>query len=1302
MKPKHKKAKKYFELGLFDGSTSFKELEIAINKLESNQEKGDAFEVFTEAFIATSPILQVEEVWPFESIPTAIKKRLFINTTRDMGVDGVYKQKSGKYVTYQSKFRHHRERLTWGELSTFIGLSDSVDARLIFTNSLLLPSEILGQKTNVFCQRGSDLDALNARDFLNINAWLSNSKTNTTKKKPLDHQKEAIAAITNELARSSRTTAVMACGTGKSIVSLWVAEKLEASSILILLPSLALVRQLLKEWCYESSWEEFPYICVCSDKTVANDIDGTNENTIDFCFPVTTNTKELTEYFNKPNSRKIVFSTYQSAKVVASAMGKDFKFDLGIFDEAHKTAGKEGKQFSYAIDNNNIDINKRLFLTATPKHYSLRRKSVYDETPVYSMENEKIYGKISYKLTFSEAASRKIICNYKVVISVTTNEDVNREAISRGGVEIGDDFVKAKQIANQLSIKECIEKYGVKKIFTFHKSIASAKSFTKDDLEGISQQVPYLKTYHVNGKIKAGERENIIAEFKESDFALMSNSRCLTEGVDVPDVDLVAFMSPKRSQVDVIQATGRAMRKSPGKNIGYVLVPIYLQTEKGETLADAVEASDFNEVFDVLNALQEQDEKLYGSLCKLKENSRKTKGYIDDYFNDVVGITGPEIDLIEMKNAITTRVVNKLAPVWHERFSELKEYFEVFGHTDVPKDNNNKQLANWVKYQRQQYKIGILPNDRIEKLEQLNFKWNVFLANWNDRYNHLEQYFKKYGTSNIPNEYDASLYHWTRTQAKDNNNGKLSEERVNLLDKLGFNWEIRGPNEAWDNKFVELKAYYHKHGTTIMPARAPNLGMWCVFQRQKYFSNNLDSKQISKLNSIEFVWAPRGDDWDQRYEELCEFHKNNGHCRISYNDNNHVTLFKWIATQRKQYPFYKASANPAYQGRIKKLNLIGFDWTVNSTEIKDDKFLAMLTKLEQFEYEFGHTRVPAKWKENKELGNWVEYQRRMFREEKLPAHKKALLEDCRFDFLSYDCADGNTGINTGSLYTFDQRLDQLSEYMDKRGILVVPHRHTKNGVGFWLSRQKKKYRDGKLEVNQKEKLEQAGVEFISTNRKNYTALQIDLWNTRFKELKLFKGKYSNCNVPAGWHENKPLAIWVKAQRFNFRNDKLTPERIDLLNSIGFQFDVISKWEDRLTQLVNYKKTHGTISIRKDDIKNQKLRNWVKNQTSKAKKNNLDPHKIKLLENCGINLSLKMTPTIWKNRYGELLCFYNKNGHCDVPQLYGGVSGLGKWVNRQRQAYLNGKLPNERVKLLDDISFIWKKKKGESPLPLKNS
>ena len=172
--------------------------------------------------------------------------------------------------------------------------------------------------------------------------------------------------------------------------------------------------------------------------------------------------------------------------------------------------------------------------------------------------------------------------------------------------------MKARQVANQLSIKDAIEKYRMRKVITFHKSVAAAASFTAHGPEGIEAHVPALQAFHVNGMMASGKRDPIMRAFTKGENTLISNARCLTEGVDVPAVDMVAFLTPKRSLVDIVQATGRAMRKSPAtqKTTGYVLVPLFLEQVEGETIEEAVARAQFDEVWAVLQALQEHDEVL--------------------------------------------------------------------------------------------------------------------------------------------------------------------------------------------------------------------------------------------------------------------------------------------------------------------------------------------------------------------------------------------------------------------------------------------------------------------------------------------------------------------------------------------------------------------------------------------------------------------------------------------------------------------------------------------------------------------
>ena len=439
----------------------------------------------------------------------------------------------------------------------------------------------------------------------------------------------------------------MACGTGKTLVALWVAENVARASspassggvpaarILVLLPSLALLRQTLHEWLRETSLPSLAYLCVCSDPTVKEGIDALTTQQSDLDFQVSTDAASVRSFLDAPFAGvKMIFSTYQSASVVGAAMQPGEAFDFAVFDEAHKTAGREGRNFAFALDDKNLSIRKRLFLTATPRHYNPHDRDREGEARLlFSMDNPAVYGPQAYRLTFAEAARRGIICGYKVIISVITSEMVTNELLSHGEVLVNGDAVRARQVANQIALRDAIEKYGVKKVFTFHRDVKSAQSFVSDGPEGVgthladvaadvrrlnsnspprhrnagmkaqslvtSAATNKFQTFHVNGSMPTARRERELRDFRAAARAVVSNARCLTEGVDVPAVDMVAFLSPRRSRVDIVQATGRAMRRSPGKTTGYVLVPLYVELTAGETVEAAVNRAQFDEVWDV-------------------------------------------------------------------------------------------------------------------------------------------------------------------------------------------------------------------------------------------------------------------------------------------------------------------------------------------------------------------------------------------------------------------------------------------------------------------------------------------------------------------------------------------------------------------------------------------------------------------------------------------------------------------------------------------------------------------------------
>ncbi len=978
MTAKHKEASFFIDKALFSGLVSFKQLEKRITNLPE-QERGNAFEVFAEAYLNTQKQSQAKEIWPFDAIPLSIRSQCGLSD-RDMGVDGLLSTHTDEYHAYQVKYRSGRMPLSWQEISTFMGLSDRVDKRALFTNSESLP-DLLRERSGFYVITGNDLDRLEKSDFQAIEQWLSFGQVTRIKKKPLAHQKEALRNIQAALEKENRTTAVMACGSGKTLISLWLAEQRNAQSILVLLPSLALVRQTLHCWANETSWDTFPFLCICSDPTVLKaGGDEIQLHQSDCDFPVTTSTADVEKFLDAKNTqRKIIFSTYQSCNIIP----KDFSFDLGIFDEAHKTAGREGTNFAYALKDENVSIAKRLFLTATPRHYDVRKKDKEgDLRLVFSMDDASVYGQVCHALSFAQAAKEKIICQYKVLISLVTSDMVDRELLKRGEVIVKGDPVKAIRVANLLALTNAVERYGVKRIFTFHNSVKAAQSFTADSGEGIATFLNDFATFHVNGEMPTNKRELIMKEFKDVPRAVMSNARCLTEGVDVPAVDMVAFISPKKSQVDIVQATGRAMRNAPGKECGYVLIPIFLEVADGESLEQALEKTKFDDVWGVLQALQELDGSLVEIIAQMREDIGRTGGFDDSRLREKIEYVGAEIQLLVLRNAITTKIVENLGSTWDERFGELVKFKEVHGHCDVPdKDKQNKSLAIWVGSQRIKNRNKKLTIVQFNKLDLLGFDWDPDNTHWESRYKELIVFHKTFGHCNVPRSYGLSLSDqnplasWVCTQRIFRKRGWVTEERIAKLNQINFDWDPK--KTMWDIRFKELCEFHKTYKHCKVPQnykQNKKLAVWVGEQRTRFKKHRLSQEELDKLNGLGFVWLTKKvtrKPWDTMFNELCKFKESYGHCNVPDKWEQNKSLAIWVGGQRSKKEKLTSE-------RFNKLNQLGFDWDILKT--KEEKRFAELVRFIQ---EKGHCKVTLNHTQNRFLVNWMNNKRAAYRKGEL-------------------------------------------------------------------------------------------------------------------------------------------------------------------------------------------------------------------------------------------------------------------------------------------------------------------------------
>ncbi len=352
MGSKHKSAPWFLKQGFFEGIKSFKEFEARTGKLADTVEMGDALEILVEAYLHLDEVMKAKDVWVVGSIPLHIRKAL--NLPNDSkGIDGVYEDASGSYIPYQVKYRTDMNKLPYGEISAFLGVTEkSLKDRVIFTNAWKLSADV-ANRTGVRSVRADKFHALTEADFQRVHAWLTNKKVEPFKRwEPLRHQREAIEKITAGLKEADRTTAVMACGTGKTLVALWAAEAQQPKTVLVLVPSLALLSQTLPDWCKQTSWgERFRYLCVCSDASVDRSAkeDDYALRQQDLEFSVTTDAKLVKGFLaDNKSGVNVIFSTYQSAEVVAEGL-KGQVVDLGIFDEAHKTTGPKEGLFAFGL-----------------------------------------------------------------------------------------------------------------------------------------------------------------------------------------------------------------------------------------------------------------------------------------------------------------------------------------------------------------------------------------------------------------------------------------------------------------------------------------------------------------------------------------------------------------------------------------------------------------------------------------------------------------------------------------------------------------------------------------------------------------------------------------------------------------------------------------------------------------------------------------------------------------------------------------------------------------------------------------
>jgi len=611
--------------------TRWLELEEAIASIGDTTEKGSAFEQFVcYYFEYHKDFYQIAEVFcdkvQGKAIPKEIRTKCRLEK-KDNGVDGANLLISGDVTAWQAKFRSGRAPPTGTELATFWTEAEYAENRCIIANCTTLPQIAIKKKNHqqILVDRLRDLE-LGFFDALYQFAQ-GNKPPPIVKFDRRPHQAEMIDDVVKGLKENNRGKLIAACGTGKTLAALWISEDMKAEKVLFLAPSLALLRQTLEEWS-EQQRVPFSYICVCSDKTIDSSVeDATVLPLEEMDIPVSTNPTDVGLFLaNDGGSKKVVFSTYQSLDVIRDALKsiEGFIFDLIVFDEAHRTAGvKSSDMFALAIDDVNIPSRKRLFMTATERLVNPRIRKLVDEAGlvVLSMDDPAKYGPILHRLNFGTAIKKGIISDYQIVLAGVSEREIYDLVKSNRILEIKEiqpangAEISAQDLFKQILLIKAIGEFDIKKTVTFHYRLDFAREFIRGFAVVAKASNSFgpnerMAMEFVEGRQTSAERAEIIERFEEADLGILSNVRCLAEGVDIPLIDAIFFSDTKDSQLEIVQAVGRALRQPYGQKgkIARIIVPILIP-ESNKDLK-VLNDDDFFLLHNVVQAMRDQDEEL--------------------------------------------------------------------------------------------------------------------------------------------------------------------------------------------------------------------------------------------------------------------------------------------------------------------------------------------------------------------------------------------------------------------------------------------------------------------------------------------------------------------------------------------------------------------------------------------------------------------------------------------------------------------------------------------------------------------
>ncbi len=1260
--------------------TSLERLERQLQAITPDRAQGDAWEKALKGWINAGGHPELTKAWMWGEWPGKLKAGL----KGDKGVDLVAETRDKQLVAIQVKFRRDpNDPVTAPEVQKLVG-----SYRKHFT--LFALASNAWSATRGVSEAVGDEDAMLIlrEQLLESNYdWAAKKSMKRTKFTPFPFQKVAAENVRKALEKGGRAQIVMACGTGKTVTMLLAAEALDAQRVLVLAPTLLLVKQLRDEWISKRRPDrQWASLAVCSD--IGDGMDSSEIAPAEFGAPPTTNPDDIAAFLKKPG-RRVVFGTYASSDRIAKAQKKAGvpSFDLAVADEAHRIAGvvsakdKSERSQRVMLEEKEIKAVRRLFATATPRITGSKKTRDGDEILIESMDDESRFGKVAHSVTFREAVTLKRLVPYKLVVTIVTDDDVAEAVHNRKFIDVNGKAYGTDEVATAIAIRRAYKDLGISKIISYHSRVAGARAFA-DLITQVPGRGTSPVTEHVAGSMPVNDRKQVLNRLAAAtEPYLVTNARCLTEGIDVPALDAVAFADPRRSQVDIVQAVGRAMRRPVGKSAkttGYIILPVYLLKQDLKDPETAVEGSAFEPVLQVLRALKDHDPFMARFMAKVlvqkgKRPHEKSKG-IKEILEVSVGDALDALLSKKLEEAIELRALEVAADNFELGCKFLASYVAEFGNALVPAKSSyrNFRLGPWVSKKRADFLSGQLSPEAATALEAVGMIWDVFEAQWQEGYLELKQHLKnnKFASINmstITNE-GFKIGGWISVQRSNWREGKISLARVAALEALpGWNWAPR--EGAWERTFEVLRRYVAKHGSAHVPLskvfNGVHLGSWVQHQRQLHKKGRLTRNQSSALEELAgWKWTPREDTWADGYNELLLYVKENAVADFTteFVCRSGFKLGQWVSVRRQDYRKKLLSKE-----KIALLESVpGWEWSK-----VEDHFDVTVAAIRQWQ-KLNGPQVPG----TTAVVDGIPIGQRITTY--LRAKKVGGLSQKQIEILERIPGWGWSRVDLRT----DMRVKEVAQHLLAAGSLEgMPER-----LAQWVRGTRSHYRRGGLSESLVSRLEALpGWSWAPFD---------ESWEEFYEKLKRWKAIHGHCKPKTSVvFEGKQLGTWVNTQLTNYKGGTISQARIERLDALGSEWRLGRHeylWEQGFNAIMKFATSTGGLSIPQGTkVDNLNLSAWVSHQRSRIKSGAITKEQYQRLHSVP---GWQDDPL--QEQYAAGLAavrrFSDEFGHARVPQgaVVNGFD-LGTWVGIRRQQYKHNRLSAERIQELESIKgWAW--------------